>query len=311
MCNSPRYFDTIREFGTGKKIPIPCHCCEGCRIDRRTLWEWRATTEFVKYRSAFVTLTYDEYHLPFNAGSKLPTVRHKDLTDFLDRLKHRVKLIPDNGFPELCTKEYKHIFISEYGSGTMRPHYHGLFFGLDWLHFKNLINECWYGGLVDVKPIKRGGIRYILKYMDTAQTGEFAHRKYTDLGLEIPKFSFSRGIGKEFFISQIENINKYGCAKVGNRYIPIPSYWKNKLFNFTDKNIYAHREFRNKYTQEQDRHYRSLGYNSYADFLQQTRKAIEKSYEKQLLKQHEPISNFSDFISDRKLPPESSLLLDY
>lgn len=311
MCNCPKYFKNIKQYGIEKKIPIPCHYCEGCRIDRRKLWEFRITSEFVKYRCAFVTLTYDDYHLPFNEGALLPTVRHKDLTSFLDRLKHRVKLLPDNGFPEFCTKEYKHVFVSEYGSERKRPHYHGIFLGLDWLYFKSLIQDCWYGGLVDVKPVKRGGIRYILKYMDTVQNGESALRDYFDKGLEVPKFSFSRGIGKDFFLSQVDNINKYGCAKIGNRFVPIPSYWKNKLYTFCDNNIQSNRDFREKYLKQLDLTYRSFGYDSYEDFLRGQRKALEMSYEKQLLNKHLPSAFFSRDISDKRLPPESSLLLDY
>lgn len=311
MCNNPRYFDNIYQYGTRKLYPVPCHTCEGCRIDRRTLWERRMTSEFVKYRSAFVTLTYDEYHLPFNKGSRLPTIRHEDFHRYIDNLRHYVKDFLSDKHIAFCTKDFKIVGVSEYGSAKLRPHYHFLCFGLDWYVFKRIFQEKWQHGIVDVGPVRSGGIRYILKYMDSFVNGEYALNKYFDIGVEVPKMYFSRGIGKDFFISQIENINKYGCAKVGNRFIPVPAYWKNKLFNYCDKNIYAHEEFRNEYVAKMNVQARSMGFDSYDSLLRYARKSLEKSYEKRLLMKHEPIQFLSKAISDSSLPAGSELLLDY
>lgn len=311
MCNNPKYFKNIYAYGTKKLYPVPCHGCEGCRIDRRTLWERRITSEYVKYRCAFVTLTYNDYYLPFNPGALLPSARINDVRRFLDRLRHEVRSLPDKGFPDFCTKDFKVVFVSEYGSDKMRPHYHGLILGLDWLYFKKMIEKQWYLGLTDVGPIRSGGIRYILKYMDSLPNGEYALNQFYDVGLEVPQFIFSRGIGKDFFISQVDNINKYGVAKVGNRFIPIPSYWKNKLFNYCDKNIYSMREHQNDYVRQMNEQVYALGYDSYDSFLRQARKALEISYEKRLLKKHEPTAFLSRFINNKVLPAGSELVLDY
>lgn len=309
MCNNPKFFNNIHEYGTGKLYPVPCHCCLGCRIDRRLLWEYRCTSEFVKYRSAFVTLTYDEYHLPFNKGSRLPTIRHSDFHKFIDRLRHYVNSIPE--MPKACTKDFKFVACSEYGTNKFRPHFHVLFFGLDWLYFKKIFIEKWQNGIVDVGPILSGGIRYILKYMDSQLLGEYALNKYFDVGVDIPKMYFSRGIGKDFFISQIENINEYGCAKIGNRLIPIPSYWKNKLFHYCDKNIYARKKHYNNFVRQMDSQFRSLGFDSYEDYLRYSRKALEMSYERKNMQKHIPNSFVSRDISDRRLNPATRINLDY
>lgn len=312
MCNNPRFYPDIVDPRTGKMIPCPCHKCSGCRIDRITLWDRRITSEYVKTRSSFVTLTYNDYFLPYNPGSVFPTVRRQDLSRFLDNLRHFVHSIPDEVFPSMCTKNYKVVACSEYGeNGTRRPHYHIIFLGLDWHNFRQVFIKKWPKGIVDVGPLRAGGIRYVLKYISKQQFSEKAIQDNFCIGRDIPFMSFSPGIGKDFFISQIDNISKYGMAKVGNRFIPIPSYWKNKLFNYCDKNVYQLFESRNKYTEQLNSQCRSMGFDSYDSYLRQARKALEHSYEMIAKSHHEYTSNLSYDLPDFRLNPFSDLVTDY
>lgn len=310
MCNNPRFYSNIKNPMTGELYPVPCHRCAGCRIDRRVMWEARISAEEIKGRNAFLTLTYDDYHVPYNAGCVRPTLRQADVSNFIDCLRHKTNKIKE--FPYLSRRDWKFVSVGEYGdNNTRRPHYHLLLLGLDFHDFSKLIEKTWKKGLVDIGPIRRGGIRYVLKYMDKQQYGEYAHRLFTDNGIEIPKMSFSPGIGKDFFISQIENINKYGSAKIGQRLVPVPSYWKNKLFNFCDKNIYERMEHSNEYVRQMDSQCRSMGYDSYSDFLRANRRNLELSYEKKSLKQHILTDNLSDHLPTSRLPPEADLILNY
>lgn len=310
MCNNPRYYPSIVNPLTGLMYPVPCHRCSGCRIDRRTMWEARISSEEIKGRNAFVTLTYDDYHVRYNEGSVYPTLRQDDLCKFIDSLRHKVNSL--ESLPPFNRRDWKYVSVGEYGGrNTHRPHFHILFLGLDFSDFGKLIDKTWKHGLVDVGPIKRGGIRYVLKYMDKQQYGEYAHRLFTDKGIEIPKMSFSPGIGKDFFLSQIDNINKYGSAKIGSRLVPVPSYWKNKLFNFCDKYIYERAEHSSEYVKQMDEQCRAMGYDSYSDYLRGARRILELSYERRSLKAHELTDNLSDSLPSRRLPPESDLLLNY
>lgn len=309
MCNNVQYYDNIYDVRTGKLYPVPCHYCEGCRIDRRVMWENRIASEYVRYRCAFVTFTFDEYHLKWNKGSALPTLCANDFSKFLDSFRHKIRSLPV--FPEFCTKDYKVVAVGEYGSDRYRPHYHALFLGLDWLYFRPYFEKYWRNGIVDVGPIYSGGIRYILKYMEKQQFGEYAHIAFTDKGIEIPKMFFSPGIGKDFFISQVNNINKYGCAKVGQRLIPVPSYWKNKLFNYCDENIYKREQYNNAYAKKMNDFAVSMGFDSYDGYLRQARKALEHSYECYKLKRHEPVQFFSQNIPDYRQSPFHELVTQY
>lgn len=64
--------------------------------------------------NAFVTLTYDDEHLPAD-GSLKPT----DTTNFLKRLR---KTLP---------YKIRFYLVGEYGDQSWRPHYHAIVFGMD------------------------------------------------------------------------------------------------------------------------------------------------------------------------------------
>lgn len=312
MCNNPRYFENIFNPYTGKKYPIPCRHCQGCRIDRRTMWERRITAEYIKHRCAFVTLTYSDYFLPYNEGAIMPTLRHKDLKKYLDNLRHQIKNMKDELFTNGNTKEYKTVAVGEYGEKGGRPHYHILFLGLDWKTFQTQIKKAWSEkGIVDVGPIKKGGIRYILKYMDKQQFGTYRHAQYTDQGREIPKMSFSKGIGKDWIISQGENIQKYGAAKAGQRLIPIPSYWKNKLMNYCEENIFSIMKRQNEYARKMNAQCQAMGFADYDQYLRTARKVKERALELQCLKNKTPKTEVSNEIATKQLPIGHEFTTDY
>ena len=49
-------------------ILIPCGNCAGCRIDKSRTWADRMCLEYDHTKKAcFVTMTYDDDHLPYNA----------------------------------------------------------------------------------------------------------------------------------------------------------------------------------------------------------------------------------------------------
>lgn len=306
MCNNPRKFKNIKDAITGKLYNVPCHRCQGCRIDRRKFWERRITSEFVKWRSAFVTLTYNDENLPYNEGAIVPTIRNNDVRKYIDRLRHRVNKL--TAIPKLCTKKFHYVACTEYGSRTARPHIHLLLLGLDFKYFKKMITEEWGKGIVDCGPIVRGGIRYILKYMDTMQYGEYNLRTYTDTGRETPKMFFSKGLGKEYIISQAGNIAKYGTMKIGRRLVPCGAYWKNKLLDFTEENIEEIRKRNEDYTKQMDNQAQSLGYYSYEQMLKEMRQAKEYAYEKNKLKRKEAIDDLARHLNTPRMTPLSEFL---
>lgn len=115
-------------------IDIPCGRCSGCRLDYSRDWAVRAHFESLSYPpdySWFVTLTYDNDHLPKSFGFKKDTgevfnsstLNVKDYLLFFKRLRTHYK------------RQYDHVGIrfilsGEYGDRTYRPHYHALIFNM-------------------------------------------------------------------------------------------------------------------------------------------------------------------------------------
>lgn len=117
-----------RSYPRSALVPLPCGQCIGCRIDYSRQWANRCMMELEYHDSAyFVTLTYDDDHLPMSeyidpdTGELLPslTLRKRDFQLFMKRLR--------KAFPQ---DHIRFFMCGEYGSQTFRPHYHAIIYGL-------------------------------------------------------------------------------------------------------------------------------------------------------------------------------------
>jgi len=88
-------------------MALPCGQCLPCRYRRKKVWSHRIMLEAMQHRSnAFVTLTYDDEHLP---PDKSVSVRALQL--FFKRLRKK-------------GHKFRYYAVGEYGDHTLRPHYH-------------------------------------------------------------------------------------------------------------------------------------------------------------------------------------------
>lgn len=110
-------------------VPIPCGRCLGCRLDYAKQWSARLQCEYQCHDPEtcwFLTLTYDDEHLPLTIG-----------TDSMDQAGLVGDLDPD-GVTKFIKRLRRHFepaklryFLSgEYGTSTQRPHYHMIVYGL-------------------------------------------------------------------------------------------------------------------------------------------------------------------------------------
>lgn len=89
-----------------------CRKCLPCMITRRQEWTARLLLEMrITLRTYYVTLTYDDLHLP-----PLASLRRKDLQDFLKRLRKNTR------------SKLRFFACGEYGDRKGRPHYHLVIF---------------------------------------------------------------------------------------------------------------------------------------------------------------------------------------
>lgn len=98
---------------------IPCGQCIACRINYSQQWAERCYVESLNHeKNCFLTLTYDDEHLPFSEFG-YPTLVKRDIQLFMKRLRKAI----DCKISFYCS--------GEYGDTTFRPHYHLLLFGYE------------------------------------------------------------------------------------------------------------------------------------------------------------------------------------
>jgi len=139
---------------------FPCGKCGPCLQRQRSGWTLRLEEELKVSSSAyFVTLTYSDECIPLTS-SGFPTVSKRDCQLFLKRLRKAVSLIDK----DIRIRFY---LVAEYGSRTLRPHYHAIIFNLPVLSnnaAQNMIIESWKQGLVHVGSCTPASIGYCTKY---------------------------------------------------------------------------------------------------------------------------------------------------
>lgn len=132
---------------------VPCGKCFACLANQRQEWIFRLQQEFlVSNFSIFVTLTYNDDSLPNDLS-----VNKRDIQLFHKRLRKH--------FP---SKDMRFYLVSEYGeNGTLRPHYHGLYFfkGIyDKKFIYDVFENSWNKGFVSFGDVEEGSIVYCTKY---------------------------------------------------------------------------------------------------------------------------------------------------
>lgn len=204
---------------------IPCGKCIGCRLEYSKNWATRCMLESkLHYQNWFITLTYDEEHLPIDpekvntdTGEIFErnetwngTLRPKDLQNFMKRLRITWERKYNN-------KDIRFFACGEYGSQYKRPHYHLIVFNLNLTEeqlkpkFINeehqQIYECpeiekiWGKGLIAIGGVSWSSCAYVARYITKKQKGPDSVDYYYKQGQEPEFVRMSRkpGIGREYY----------------------------------------------------------------------------------------------------------------
>lgn len=241
----PKYLRSSPYWLSNDRLSIPCRTCLNCRVDNRNQWSDRCKWEYKKRLTAsFVTLTYDDIHIVDKlirspVDNKLnANLDYYDMRKFIWRLRDYIKNHKElHGV--LCQPDFSYLYVGEYGeNGNVfdRPHFHVLFFGLDFAFMRNILNKCWKQGFIDVLPLLDGGINYVLKYMDKQVFGELAELKYDNHLLNRPKRCTSMSFGADLYTDKAQEILDNGMTyQSGHVRRPVPAYFKHKFYDdFTD-----------------------------------------------------------------------------
>lgn len=150
--------------------------------------------------NSFVTLTYDNEHLPRNGGLQI-----EDFQRFCRKLRK-------------AKGKFRYFHCGEYGDENDRPHYHAIIFGLDFSEERQLLKRtrngplyvaptlfrAWNKGFHTIGACEYHTAMYVSKYIMKKLTGEEGQKAYvnakTGEALRPPYISMSRrpGLGSKW-----------------------------------------------------------------------------------------------------------------
>lgn len=253
-----------------------------CRIDRARLWRGRILIESRLHdANCFVTLTYDEQHLPKD-GSLVP----RDYQLFLKRLRRR-----------LAPRVIRFFAVGEYGDKSGRPHYHLCLFGLSMFE-DDAIRACWDKGFVHVDELNAATAGYISGYVikkwtnpNDPQTSELLQGR----SAEFARMSLRPGIGAGCAPLISEAIAYKSCEipgqlRMDGTLVPLGRYLKRKV-----REQFANEAEIHKY--EKEVWLRSV----HEEFLKDKEEAKEKGITIEKLRKERRIQRFLNAVAKHRV----------
>ena len=261
-CVSPESIPRPNGRGAKDRIIIPCGKCLPCKMRKRSSWSFRLVQELRYSKSAyFVTLTYDDIHVPCLGYVIEPDVVDEGIIEmkreavlFFKLLRKRNKQL----WPKVKLSYY---LTAERGAETKRPHFHAIIFNLNDDYEKSLL-DAWKDqetkkpkGMIQIYPANEAMINYV--------TGYFLEEEKDTLFNHI-----SKGLGLSYLqengFHHRDNDKHYVTTSSGVK-VNMPRYYKNKIFNETQKLLFKNRALKSEllsYNQKLEK-YTSQGYSNY------------------------------------------------
>jgi len=203
-------------------MSVPCGKCAFCIKKAIDAWCLRLMHELAVSSSAFfITLTYDDEHLP--PGAELSK---RDLQLFIKRLRKRNPGI-------------RYFAVGEYGTEKGRPHYHAVIFNLIDL---DLITASWsdndgypIGHIVGDRAVM-GRIRYMVEYMALPQADDGKQKAFRLMSRGKP-YGAPAGTPGGIGYSYVQKWKAFHKARSDSVIYDfstpnaMPRYYKDKIYN--------------------------------------------------------------------------------
>lgn len=231
------------------EISVPCGKCAACAIRKRKDMTTRLTHEAsVHDKCCFLTLTYDDDHVPVNNGDYTLVV--SDVQRFMKRLRRHLEYIPHGKQSVGKVRDHvdhpiRYYVVGEYGTHTHRPHYHVIIFGWSpsdvafWkqkgkviTYLSKQIQKLWPDGFSTVQQVSPYVAKYCARYVSKKFTTDWVPSIS-----QLPEFILSSrrdgGIGAPWF-------DKFGESACKNNFVTyrcgdlickatVPRYYWNRL----------------------------------------------------------------------------------
>jgi len=172
-------------------ILLPCGQCIGCRLEKSRQWAIRMSHENqMSNSSCFLTLTYNEEHLP-----ETGTLILRDVQLFMKKLRKKISIhdityrpSPKTGkfiiYEKILTNPIKFFLCGEYGEKNRRPHYHICIFNYDFpdkklfrisndvkLYVSPMLEDLWGKGFCTIGDVTFESAAYVARYITKKITG--------------------------------------------------------------------------------------------------------------------------------------------
>lgn len=205
-----------------EEYPVLVHCgkCIPCLSHKRQEWIFRLQQEHkhAKEGALFVTLTYDQKHMPTNYE-----LDKKHVQNYLKRLRKV------DG-----TNKIRYYLVGEYGSKSGRPHYHVLLFNAKEEHARAVWRDSKGNsiGIVHVGRVTAASIAYCTKYIIQPEIS--THQKQKPFAL----MSRAYGIGGKYLDDLIVAWHKEDDRNYvinDGKKQPLPRFYKSKIWYHEDE----------------------------------------------------------------------------
>jgi len=210
-----------------------------CLQTKRNHWTFRLTQELNASNSAyFVTLTYDDDHLPAIGFSK------RDVQLFIKKLRKDSQ------------GKIRYYLVAEYGDQTFRAHYHAIMFNIhdDKMTASRMILDNWQNGQILVGSCTPASIHYVTKYVITKSYAWYMSDDEELNALLKPFALMSKGIGRSY----VEKTRSYHDGKIEHAKtvspdgIPgsLPRYYAEKLYSKAEREQIAENSLKMRQNQK-------------------------------------------------------------
>lgn len=262
--HTPKYFNVIRWTHSlvGRRkhqfVVVPCGKCKDCVRVKARDWKVRLYHHsLTEGEGIFVTLTYNDKHLEDN---------NLDYSHFQLFMKRLRKLFPNNEISMFCA--------GEYGSKSLRRHFHAIIFGVPFDAIKTrylcrsrrdkkvkiwdseILCKCWCvsfsskesgydlddcRGYVSVSRVTSDNpsvFGYVSGYIISKY--DDSHRRLVSLNKLVSEFhhmSLKRAIGKKYFLKNCEEIMQRDFVWFNCRKLPVPKAYDRWYQKSTERTV--------------------------------------------------------------------------
>lgn len=222
-------------------IRLPCGRCIGCRLERSKTWSLRCRHEASCWtHNAFLTLTYDDDHLPWHGSlcSKLP----RRFIRYLRRNMVGVECAPGSS-----KRPIRYFGCGEYGTQRSRAHYHLLLFNVRFddvqkygrdTYTSSLVSRLWPFGTHLIGNVTPSSASYVAGYALKKVSQWERERKYDVVEFDtgevvsrLPEFammSLKPPIGYYWYQKYKKEL-RHGYVVADGSRVAVPRLYRDKL----------------------------------------------------------------------------------